>query len=349
LDIRGFRANFDLPYTGRMKIIIPMAGRGSRLRPHTLTTPKPMLPIAGKPIVQRLVEDIAATYTGKIEEIAFVIGDFGPQVEADLKAVAARLGAKGTIYYQDKPLGTAHAIQCAQESLDGEVIIGFADTLFRADFVLNREMDGVIWVKSVEDPRSFGVVKVNAQGVIEDLVEKPDQFVSDLAIIGIYYVKDGARLRDEIQYLLDNDLRSKGEYQLTDALANMKDKGMRFAAGEVLEWMDCGNKDNVLETNARILDLSQAESQVSSQAKIVDSIVIQPCYIGPGTEVRQSVVGPYVSIGANSVVHNSILSDTIIQTDSQIRYANLSHAMIGSHTQVLRTPEVLNIGDYSAV
>src|SRR5699024_3243911 len=148
-----------------MKIIVPMAGRGSRLRPHTLTVPKPLIPIAGKPIVHRLVEDIAGVLDEKVTEIAFVIGkDFGETVEKELQKIAESLGAKASIYIQDQPLGTGHAIMCAKESLQGPAVIAYADTLFKADFTLDTSVDGVIWVKKVENPEAFGVVKLNEEG-----------------------------------------------------------------------------------------------------------------------------------------------------------------------------------------
>ena len=165
-----------------MKIIVPMAGRGSRLRPHTLTIPKPLIPIAGKPIVHRLVEDIAGVINQEIEEIAFIIHkDFGKQVEQDLIAIAEKLGSKGTIYYQNEALGTAHAIMCAKESMQGPLVVAYADTLFRAEFTLDTAADSVIWVKQVEDPSAFGVVQLNDKNQIVDFVEKPKDFVSDLA------------------------------------------------------------------------------------------------------------------------------------------------------------------------
>src|SRR6187549_3294549 len=198
-----------------MRIIVPMAGMGKRMRPHTLTVPKPLLPVAGKPIVQWLVEDITKVCKEKVEEIAFVIGDFGKEAEENLIRIAQNLGAKGSIYYQDEALGTAHAILCAKDSLDGKVVVAFADTLFRADFAMDEDKDGVIWVSKIEDPRAFGVVKFNKENITTDFVEKPQTFVSDLAIIGIYYLKDGENLRKELQYLIDNDVRDKGEYQLT--------------------------------------------------------------------------------------------------------------------------------------
>ena len=200
-----------------------MAGWGSRLRPHTLTIPKPMVPIAGKPIVQRLVEGLVSTVDEPIEEINFIIREeFGQATEDKLLEVAAALNTKGIISYQDSPEGTAHAIYCAKESLDGKVIVAFADTLFKTDFKIDASKDGVIWVNKVEDPKAFGVVKLNSDNVITDFIEKPQEFVSDLAIIGIYYFKDGQALKTEIEHLLDNDIREKGEYQLTNALENKK-------------------------------------------------------------------------------------------------------------------------------
>ena len=240
-----------------------MAGRGSRLRPHTLTIPKPLLPIAGKPIVQRLVEDITKVCGEPVDEIAFIIGDFGAQVEKDLITVAESLGAKGSIYYQEKALGTAHAILCAKNSLQGKVVVAFADTLFRADFTLDNNAEGIIWVNKIDDPSAFGVVKVNADNVITDFVEKPKEYVSDLAIIGIYYFKDGIYLKNELQYLIDNNITEKGEFQLTNALENMKQKGTKFVPGKVDEWLDCGNYKATVYTNQRVLEFIKEENYLS--------------------------------------------------------------------------------------
>src|ERR1700752_410007 len=196
-----------------MRIIIPMAGKGKRMRPHTLTVPKPLINVAGKPIVQRLVEDITKVCGEKVEEIAFVIGpDFGKDVEAHLISIAQEQGAKGTICYQEKALGTAHAIMCAKDSIAGKTVVAFADPLFKADFVMDTNQEGVIWVQGIEDPRQFGVVKLNSGGVITDFVEKPQEFVSDLAIIGIYYFKDGDYLKKELQFLIDNNIKDNGEF-----------------------------------------------------------------------------------------------------------------------------------------
>ena len=184
---------------------------GTRMRPHTLTVPKPLIPVAGKPIVKRLVEDIIRVCNENVDEIAFVISPaFGKQVEDMLVKMAESLGAKGSLYYQKEALGTAHAVHCAKESLDGNVIVAFADTLFIADFKLDTNQDAIIWCQKVEDPSAFGVVKLNSEGRITDFVEKPQEFVSDLAIIGIYYFKDGKNLGKELQYLIDNDINVGG-------------------------------------------------------------------------------------------------------------------------------------------
>lgn len=329
-----------------------MAGRGSRLRPHTLTVPKPLIPIAGKPIVHRLVEDIAGVINQKIEEIAFIIHkDFGKKVEEDLIAIAEKLGSKGTICYQNEALGTAHAILCAKESMSGPIVVAYADTLFRADFTLDTSADSVIWVKQVEDPSAFGVVQLNENNQIVDFVEKPKHFVSDLAIIGIYYFKSGETLRGELQYLLDNEVVKGGEYQLTDALENMKVKGMKFVPGKVDEWMDCGNKNVTVETNARLLGFlhNDGENLVDINIKNENSTIIQPCYIGENVILNNATVGPNVSLGDGCHVINSTIKNSLVQNNSHIKNANLDNAMIGSHASFDGNFTSISIGDYSVL
>lgn len=333
-----------------MKIIVPMAGRGSRLRPHTLTIPKPLIPIAGKPIVHRLVEDIAGVINQPIEEIAFIIHkDFGKQVEADLIAIAERLGSKGTIYYQNEALGTAHAIMCAKESMSGPIVVAYADTLFRADFTLNTEADSVIWVKKVDDPSAFGVVQLNDKNQIVDFVEKPKEFVSDLAIIGIYYFKSGEALRSELQYLLDNNIVKGGEYQLTDGLENMKQKGMLFVPGQVDEWMDCGNKEVTVETNSRMLGFlhEAGENLVAASAVLENATIVPPCFIGENVVLKNTTVGPNVSLGNHCVVENSTIKNSLIQNNSKIYNAVLDQSMIGNHAVFNGQFTSISIGDYS--
>lgn len=328
-----------------------MAGRGSRLRPHTLTVPKPLVPIAGKPIVQRLVEDIVALYDGTVEEIAFVIGDFGKEVEKQLLIIAEEMGAKGHIFFQEEPLGTAHAIWMAESVLGGEVIIAFADTLFVANFSLDRTKDGAIWVNSVDDPRQFGVVTLDDNGIIKGMVEKPQEFVSDLAIIGIYYIREGEKLHAEIKHLLDNDLREKGEYQLTNALENMRVKGAQFVPGKVEQWMDCGNKDAVLDTTKQVLKIEAAKGNdlVSEDLDQAETVIVQPCSIGKNVRISGSKIGPYVSIGDNTTIVNSVISSSIVGFASRVDNAVLENSIVGNYAQLGYQPKVLSIGDFSRI
>lgn len=332
-----------------MRIIIPMAGMGKRMRPHTLTVPKPLVPIAGKPIVQRLVEDIAKVCGQKIEEIAFIIGNFGKEVEKKLIDIAGSVGAKGTIYYQNEALGTAHAIYCAKDSLKGNVVVAFADTLFKADFKLDTSKDGIIWVQKVEDPRPFGVVTLNDKGEITAFVEKPETFVSDLAIIGIYYFKDGEYLKSEIKYLLDNEIKDKGEYQITNALDNMRKKGTKFVPGTVTEWLDCGNKDSTVATNERYLEYIKDQELVAKSAKITNSVIIKPVYIGENAEISNSVVGPHVSIGNGTKVTDSVIKKSIVQEKAVIKNAQINNSMFGNNAVYEGRPADLSVGDFNVI
>ena len=335
-----------------MKIIVPMAGRGSRLRPHTLTIPKPLIPIVGKPIVHRLVEDIAGVLNQDIEEVAFIIHEtFGKKVEEELLAIAQKLGAKGTIYYQNEALGTGHAIMCAKDSLSGPAVIAYADTLIRADFDLDQNADSVIWVKQVDQPEAFGVVKLNEANEIVELVEKPATFVSDLAVIGIYYFKDVAVLKNELQLVLDNNIIHGGEYQINDGIKQMMAKGMIFVPGKVDEWMDCGNKNVTVETNSRMLGFlhNDGEHLVDFDVKLENSTIIPPCYIGEDVVLINAKVGPNVSLGNGCHIQNSTIQNSLIQTHSYIKNTNLDNAMIGNHASFDGNFTSISIGDYSVL
>jgi glucose-1-phosphate thymidylyltransferase len=332
-----------------MNIIIPMAGRGTRLRPHTLVTPKPLVPIAGKPIVEWLVEDIIALCAEKVENIGFIIGDFGTEVEQNLLEVAEHLGAKGHIYHQKQALGTAHAILCAEDILQGKVVVAFADTLFKCEEKINTDADGIIFVQKVDDPRAYGVVKMDNNNKITDFVEKPQEFVSDLAIIGIYYFKDGDNLKNELQYLIDNNITEKGEYQLTNAMENMKNKSLAFYPGKVEEWLDCGNKDATVYTNQRILEIKKHKIATPIQLNNVNSLVIEPCFIGKNVTLEHSIIGPHVSIGANCIIKNSNIENSMIQNSTKINNKIIQNAMIGSSVEINGNVENLSVGDYTTI
>ena len=336
-----------------MKIIVPMAGRGSRLRPHSLTVPKPLIPVAGQPIVHRLVKDIAKVLKQPIEEITFVLGDpawFGNDVVNSLKELAESLGAKASIYRQDQPLGTGHAIMCAKPSLSGPAVIAYADTLIRAEFDLDPTADSVIWTKQVNNPEAYGVVKLNANQEIVELVEKPETFVSDQAVIGIYYFKDVAVLKGKLQEILDENIMNGGEYQINDGIKRMMAEGKVFKTGTVDEWMDCGNKAITIETNQRMLGFLKADGEeqlVASSSKLENSNIIEPCFIGENVVLKNATVGPFVSIGNNSVIENSTVKNSLIQTNTTIKNANLDNAMIGNHVKYDGDYTSISIGDYS--
>ena len=338
-----------------MKIIVPMAGRGSRLRPHSLTVPKPLIPVAGQPIVHRLVKDIVKVLNEPIEEIAFVLGDpawFGADVVSSLKELAEGLGAKASIYRQDQPLGTGHAIMCAKPSLSGPAVIAYADTLIRADFDLDDTADAVIWTKKVANPEAYGVVKLNQNEEIVELVEKPETFVSDQAVIGIYYFKEVSVLKEKLQEILDENIMNGGEYQINDGILRMMKDGRIFKTGTVDEWMDCGNKAVTLETNSRMLGFLKADANeqlIATSVTLVNSNIIEPCYIGENVKLINTTIGPNVSIGSDCVLENVSVKNSLIQTHTIIKNANLDEAMIGNHVTYIGEFTKISIGDYSVL
>jgi glucose-1-phosphate thymidylyltransferase len=337
-----------------MKIIVPMAGRGSRLRPHSLTVPKPLIPIANKPIVHRLVRDIARILSEPVEEIAFILGDpafFGDEVVDSLTELAESLGAKASIYRQLEPLGTGHAIMCAEPSLSGPAVVAYADTLIRASFELDPTVDAVIWTKEVDQPEAYGVVKLNDKEEITELVEKPKEFVSNQAVIGIYYFKEIADLKTELQYVIENDIINGGEYQINDGIKRLMSKGNILKTGTVDEWMDCGNKEVAIDTNTRIMKfmVQDGSDEIKTKATLENSNIIEPCVIADDVVIKNSTVGPHVSIGSGCVITNSKISNSLIQTHSIIKNATLDDAMIGNHVKYNGNFKYISIGDYSVM
>jgi len=267
-----------------------------------------------------------------------------------LKELAQGLGAKASIYRQDQPLGTGHAIMCAKPSLSGPAVVAYADTLIRADFNLDADADAVIWTKKVANPEAYGVVKLNAQNHITELVEKPESFVSDQAVIGIYYFKDVAVLKRKLQEVLDENIMNGGEYQINDGILRMMFSGNVFKTGTVDEWMDCGNKAVTLETNSKMLGFLKAdatEQLVDDSVVLENSKIIEPCYIGKNVKLINSTVGPNVSVGSNCVITDTTVKNSLIQNHTNIKNANLEEAMIGNHVKYDGAFTKISIGDYS--
>ena len=331
-----------------MKLIVPMAGRGTRLRPHTHVTPKPLLPVVGKTMVERIVQTFSETLPTGFDEAVFILGpDFGDEVRDQLTAICEPFGTTASFGVQNTALGTAHAVAQAGDKLDGECVLVFADTLFTMDKAPDLDADAVIWVMEVEDPSRFGVAVKDASGRITDFVEKPDTPISNEAIVGIYYVKEGERLASEIQYLMDHDVRGKGdEFQLTDALDRMLKDGATFKTASVSEWLDCGTIPAIKETSGIVI---AKEGENRKEGSVENSTLIEPVYIGPNATVRDSVVGPYTAIHGGATVEGSSVKNTIVFADSHVEDAALDGSLVGHSAVVRQFAGELNIGDHATV
>jgi glucose-1-phosphate thymidylyltransferase len=329
-----------------MKLIIPMAGRGTRLRPHTHTTPKPLLPVAGKMLIERIVETFVKTLDHKITEIAFVLGDFGAEVENKLKTMTERFGATCSIYYQDVAMGTAHAVYCGRESMQGEIIVAFADTLFDVKGKVEiADADSVIWLKEVDNPSSFGVAVMD-NGRITSFVEKPSEPVSNHAIIGVYYFKKGEALRAELENIVENDLKSsRGEYELTAAIDALLEKGNVFRPATVDAWLDCGTLDSWIDTTTEVLNLEGS----TYPATYKDVKITEPVFIGENVTLENVEIGPNVSIEKGATIKNSTLIYTIVNENAEVADSLLANSTVGANCKVNGFRGTLHIGDHSKV
>ena len=288
-----------------MKIVLPVAGNGVRLRPYTENLPKCLLPVAGKTIIDWIVDDALFL---KPSETIFITGYKAPVVDDFLKQ-KPEWGAVRTVV-QSNPQGLGEAISLALPYVndDEPLLIILGDTLFEADLsILSKASENILYTFKVDDPKRFGVAVTDANGAIQRLVEKPQEFVSDEAIVGIYYIKDVKALKEALNYLMQNDIRTKGEFQLTDALERMIQGGCKFRTAPVQKWLDCGLVETLLSTNAHIL---QRNAEVVPQFD--GSEIIGPCHIGKNVVIKNSKVGPNVSVGDNCVIENSEISNAIL-------------------------------------
>ncbi len=324
-----------------MKVIIPLAGFGTRLRPFTYTKPKPLIHVAGKPVLGHLLDKIAQL---PIDEYIFIVGYLGDQIE---DYVRGTYSFKARFVEQTEMLGQSHAVWLAREFIGNEpVFVLFADTLFEADLTsLDRPgAEAVIFVKEVPDPRSFGVVTLDKDGRITAFVEKPKVMDNRLAVIGLYYFKDGRALINAIQQTMDQKLMTKGEYYLADAMHIMVQGGLKFRTEPVSVWLDCGRAETVLETNRYLLDHGNATSSVYP-----DSIVIPPVNIDPTARIVRSVIGPYVTVAEGCEVTESIIRDSILDQDATITSSVLEKSIVGRKASVEERPHSVNVGDSSAI
>lgn len=327
-----------------MKLIIPMAGRGTRLRPHTHVTPKPLLPVVGISMVERIVTTFAKVLPKPITQAVFVLGDFPEEVNQQLTEICQRHGIEARFALQEEAHGTGHAISCARDYLEGEIITVFADTLFLMEPGVTLDADIIAWIRHVDDPSRFGVVVRDESGKATGFVEKPQELISTEALIGIYFVKEGEKLREALDYMMTNKMSSpRGEYELTDAYDLMLKNGARLETATVTDWLDCGTIPALKDTTRFILERENGKED----ATIVDSVVIEPCYIGPGAVVRRSVVGPYVSVEAGATVIESVIADSILFAQAQVENMVLADSVVGQFAQIRGTAAPVNIGDHS--
>lgn len=330
-----------------MKLIVPMAGRGTRVRPHSHVTPKPLLSVKGKSIVERIVDTFSRVLPQVPDEGIFVLGpDFGQEIRDQLTEICEERDMEAHFPVQKKALGTAHAVGCAEEYLQGDGVVVFADTLFHIEdnITIEDEADVVAFVREVDDPRRFGIAVRDGDKVTE-LIEKPDDPVSNEALIGIYYVRELADLKTEIDYLIENDMKGAGgEYQLTDAFDRLLQGGEVFTTANVDAWMDCGTIPALLETTGQILE---RESDDLHQGTVTDSVIHDPVYIGPDATIKNSVVGPHVSVEKGATVENSVLRNSIIFQEGSVENSVLAKSMVGRHAAVRQKIQKLNVGDHS--
>jgi glucose-1-phosphate thymidylyltransferase len=326
-----------------MKVIMPVAGKGTRLRPHTHITPKPMLKIAGRPVIDYVMEDLRGL--GNVEQIIYITGHLKEKVE---QFARDKTPFPSVFVEQKEQRGTADAVALAKPYVDQPVMIIFVDTIFDADFsvVKSTDADGIIWVKEVEDYQRFGVVVTDADGNMTRIVEKPSEPISKRANIGLYYIRNWQLLMEGIEWVLRQP-PNKGEYYLTDAFQYMIDKGAKIRVEDVEGWYDAGKLDTLLETNQSVLERRKAARKPAGIG--ADVTIVEPVYIEDGVTLKGSTLGPNVTIEAGTTVEGSTLSHTIVGAKSTIRNSSLTHSYIGDGALVEGLKGETTIADHSEI
>jgi glucose-1-phosphate thymidylyltransferase len=322
-----------------------MAGYGTRLRPHTWSKPKPLVAVAGKPLLGHVLDTFAGL--SFVDEVIFIVGYLGQQVEDYVRQAYPDLRAR--YIEQREMLGQSHAIWLARQHLAGPMLMVFVDTLIEADLAsLGHETAGAVaYVKAVPDPRRFGVAEVGKNGRVTRLVEKPADVSNNLAVVGLYYFREAAELLKAIDVQMERKEQLKGEYFLADAINVMLQGGLEMRVEPVDVWMDCGTPESLLETNRFLLDHGRDNSAEAAARPQV--LIVPPVYIDPTAEVRHAVVGPHVTIAADCIVERSILQDSIIDAGSSIVDTTLAQSLIGRDARVIGRHRSLNVGDSSEV
>jgi glucose-1-phosphate thymidylyltransferase len=327
-----------------MKIVIPLAGFGKRLRPHTFTKPKPLINVAGKPVLGHVLDTFEKL--DNVEEIIFIVGHLGNQIADYVSATYPRIRAH---YYEQKELnGQSTAIYLARERLAGPMLMVFVDTLVETDLTLLKDepADAVAWVKPVEDPTRFGVAEVGPDGFVTRLIEKPTDKKNNLVVVGFYYFKDSALLVDCIREQIEQDLRTKDEFFLADAVNLMLKRGVGMRVQKVGVWQDCGTTDTVLEANRYLLD---KDCDNSAEVKAEGYLVVPPVNIHPSAQIKRSIIGPHATIASGCRVEDSIIQDSILDEGAVVNSAFLSQSLIGRDAKVTGRFRTFNVGEASEV
>ena len=329
-----------------------MAGKGTRLRPFTLTCPKPLLKIIDKPIVEHLIDQITSRLTTQIDEIIYILGDevyFNSDIVSSLTLIAKKYNAKTKVYRQLDQLGTGHAIMCAEESLHGPSIVAYADTMIQGQITIEPDADGIIWVKKVKDPSSYGVVSLDEKNNIIDLIEKPQKYVSDLAVVGIYYFKDISVIRDELKIHLNDKLNPGKEYLLNYGIERMIQKKRVFKTQEIETWMDCGTPKLLIESAKKIMSSKTILEENKSFIKSGNVKITQPVFIGKNVKIKDSEIGPFVSIEDDSDISNSNIESTLIYKSVKVSNADIKNSILGQYSVYDGSNKEIFLGDYSQI
>ncbi|MGB0862044.1 MAG: sugar phosphate nucleotidyltransferase [Saprospiraceae bacterium] len=325
-----------------MQALIPVAGVGTRLRPHTYTQPKPLIPVAGKPIIGFIIDELLEV---GINDFIFVIGYLGERIQQYIEEYYPDI--QKTFIQQSTRLGSGHAVWMAREVINPneELLIVFGDTIFDLDWEeLKNEKKSCLGIKKVADPREFGVAEV-VDGFVVSVIEKPQIPLSNKALVGLYKITEVDELLEAVNIMVENDLRSHEEFQLTDAIQTMIKRGVKFKGLEVNNWFDCGRKDILLETNAMLLKKVKEQATLNRHTRLINTIIVPPVFIGQDCKINNSVIGPYVSIGNGAQINHSVLKNSIIGSYAFIDEVVLKKSIIGNDASIKGLSQSLNIGD----
>jgi glucose-1-phosphate thymidylyltransferase len=327
-----------------MKAVIPVAGAGTKLRPLTYTQPKALIPIAGKTILSHIVDQLSEA---GITEFIFIVGYLGEKIQDYVKQTYPSLTTH--FVYQNERQGTGHAVELTKKLIGDEpIFVALGDTICEFDVKeIIDSPDSMIGIRKVDDPRDFGVATIDENGFIEHLVEKPAIPKSNMALVGLYKINETAVLFECLQQLFVENITTRGEYNLTDALACMIQKGTRFRSFKVANWFDCGKKESILETNATLL--KKMGGHVPAADIYKDTIIIHPVSIAEGCTISNAIIGPHVAIGPNTTITQSIIRDSIIGGYTNLHEVVLDNSLIGSDASVKGLSRSLNIGDNTEI